>query len=27
MTRKRWTLEIRLTKNADRWVLTVRIHF
>jgi len=27
MSRMRWKLEIGLTKNADRWVLTVRIHF
>lgn len=25
MSRKRWTLEISLTKNADRWMVTVRI--
>jgi hypothetical protein len=27
MARKRWKLEVALTKNADRWVITVRVTF
>jgi len=27
MARKRWKLEVALTKNADRWVITVRVIF
>lgn len=27
MSLKRWKLEVSLTKNADRWSITVRISF
>ncbi len=27
MSRRRWKLEVSLTKDADRWIITVRISF
>ncbi len=27
MSRRRWKLEVSLTKNAERWVITLRITF